>query len=250
VARGPEGALGREAAEVDLAFRVEPLGKRGHAGRGVLLGLGADRAGGTGDEGHQRADPLGFRPWLPVDDRQAARPGPEVIGVDHPAGPAIDAGGIDEERAGHVLGQPLRDASHAPLSHSFPRALGTRLRPSRRGRRKPRLCYDVPLERDALKRRAALFSGPAVLLLPAVLRAQAATGSLDLDVHRADGGPIAGAEARLEAGRLDRAGETDERGRLFLAHLRPGAYRLRVSAPGFTTTGQRLDLGPAAYSLE
>src|SRR5439155_1752450 len=83
-----------------------------------------------------------------------------------------------------------------------------RLRPSRRGRRKPRLCYDVPLERDALKRRAALFSGPAVLLLPAVLRAQAATGSLDLDVHRADGGPIAGAEARLEAGRLDRAGET------------------------------------------
>ncbi|PYQ14701.1 MAG: hypothetical protein DMF80_11580 [Acidobacteria bacterium] len=108
----------------------------------------------------------------------------------------------------------------------------------------------MPLERDALKRRAALFSGPAVLLLPAVLRAQAATGSLDLDVHRADGGPIAGAEARLEAGRLDRAGETDERGRLFLAHLRPGAYRLRVSAPGFTTTGQRLDLGPAAYSLE
>src|SRR5207249_3892244 len=89
------------------------------------------------------------------------------------------------------------------------------------------------------------------VLVPSPARAQAATTSLDVTVTQGESRPVAGAEVDLETAGFDRRGTTDERGRLLLPHLRPGDYLLTVTATGFTTHGQRLELaGSSAYLLD
>ena len=106
------------------------------------------------------------------------------------------------------------------------------------------------LDRDAFPRPKTIAL-LAFVLVPSPARAQAATTSLDVTVTQGESRPVAGAEVDLETAGFDRRGTTDERGRLLLPHLRPGDYLLTVTATGFTTHGQRLELaGSSAYLLD
>lgn len=109
----------------------------------------------------------------------------------------------------------------------------------------------APDRQDPARPTLALALGLALLLVPSTARTQAATSSLDLTVEGGEGHPVAGAEVHLEAAGFDRSGTTDERGRLLLPHLRPGAYRLTIAAADFITEDRRFDLhGATAYVLE
>src|SRR5688572_32088664 len=102
-ARSAEGLLVVEAAVEDLA--VDPARVRGGRTGEVVAGRGPDRSGGAGDERELRELHFRRRLRLAVHERLLALLVERLRGDPH-AGPAVDAGLVDEEVAGDVGGEP------------------------------------------------------------------------------------------------------------------------------------------------